>query len=55
MDKIFWQQVRDNAYPFASVHVMYQESVKTLAKADVVAKVITATEYKKFIGETYKA
>lgn len=55
MDKIFWQQVRDNGYDFKLVHSMYQDSVKALAKAEVVAKTLTATVYKELIGEKYVA
>lgn len=55
MAKVFWQQVRDNGYAFASVPAQLQADVKVLAKADVVSKVITSTQYKSLIGEKYEA
>ncbi|MFI3254518.1 MAG: hypothetical protein R3Y63_09315 [Eubacteriales bacterium] len=54
MGVFFWSQVK-KGYAFSSVHSSLQEEVKSLAKADVVEKVITEAEYKTYIGEKYTA
>lgn len=55
MAKIFWQQVRDNGYLFTSVPTALQNDVKALAKDDVLAKIITETQFKALLGEKYVA
>lgn len=55
MAKIYWRTIKRGARTFAEVPSNLQEEVRALAKQDVIDGVITAEDYKKFIGEDYIA
>lgn len=49
----YWRRIKDGARTFESVPASVKDDVRTLAQTDVVNEVITAEEYKSFIGEYY--
>ena len=51
----YWRRIKDGARTFESVPASVKEDVRTLAQTDVQNEVITAAEYKGFIGEDYPA
>lgn len=53
MSKIYWRSIKRGARAFADIPDNLKEDVKALALADVENGVITAEEYKEFIGEDY--
>ena len=51
----YWRRIKDGARTFESVPASVKDDVRTLAQTDVRNQVITAEEYKGFIGEDYPA
>lgn len=49
----YWRTVKRGKRTFESVPENLKDDVKTLARADVENEVITAEEYKSYIGEDY--
>lgn len=49
----YWRRIKDGARTFESVPANVRDDVRTLAQTDVANGVITAEEYKNFIGEEY--
>lgn len=49
----YWRRIKDGARTFESVPASVKDDVRTLAQTDVRNQVITAEEYKGFIGEDY--
>ena len=49
----YWRSIKRNTRTFVSIPDSVKEDVRTLAKMDVDANVITADEYKNYIGEDY--
>ena len=55
MAKIYWRRIKAGTRFFDDVPTdKLKEEIKELAKADVADGVITAEEYKGFIGEAYE-
>lgn len=52
MAKIYWNSIK-RGRDFASIPENMKETVKALAKADVISGIITAEQYKELIGEIY--
>jgi hypothetical protein len=52
--KIYWRNIKNGNRTFESIPANVKDDVKTLAKQDVVDGVITAEEYKEYIGEDYE-
>lgn len=55
MAKIYWRTIKRGTRKFSDCPVNLQAEIKELAKQDVVNKIITAAEYKNYIGEKYTA
>lgn len=51
----YWRRIKDGARTFESVPAGVKDDVRTLAQTDVQNDVITAEEYKGFIGEEFHA
>ena len=49
----YWRRIKAGSRTFESVPDSVKEDVRTLAQMDVQEGVITAEEYKEFIGEDY--
>ena len=49
----YWRLIKKDRKTYASLDDTMKELVKTLAKSDVKNGVITAEEYKQYIGEEY--
>lgn len=49
----YWRRIKDGARTFKATPANVKEDVKYLAQQDVAAGVITAGQYKTFIGEDY--
>lgn len=49
----YWRTVKRGKRTFESVPENLKNDVRTLARADVENEVITAEEYKSYIGEDY--
>ena len=49
----YWRRIKAGSRTFESVPASVKEDVRTLAKMDVQDGVISAEEYKTFIGEDY--
>ena len=55
MAKIYWRTIKRGTRKFAECPVELQDEIKSIAAKEVADKVITAEQYKKFIGEDYVA
>jgi len=54
MAKIYWRRIKAGTRFFADVpKEELKEEIRELAKQDVIDGVITAEQYKEFIGEDY--
>lgn len=51
----YWRSIKRGTRTIDSVPASVQDDVRTLAQTDVENGVITAEEYKQFIGEEYPA
>ena len=51
----YWRSIKRGTRTFDSVPASVQDDVRTLAQTDVENGVITAEEYKQYIGEEYPA
>ena len=49
----YWRSIKRGTRTFDSVPASVQDDVRTLAQTDVENDVITAEEYKQYIGEEY--
>ena len=49
----YWRSIKRGARTFESVPDNLKDDVRTLARADVEAGVISAEEYAQYIGEEY--
>lgn len=49
----YWRTIKRGTRTFESVPESVKDDVRTLAQADVANGVITAEEYKSYIGEDY--
>lgn len=49
----YWRRIKAGSRTFESVHASVKDDVRTLAQMDVQDGVITAEEYKNFIGEDF--
>ena len=50
----YWRRIKDGARTYDSVPATVKEDVRTLARQDVAAGVITPEQYEEFIGEPYE-
>ena len=55
MAKIYWRTIKRGARTFNDVPSNLQEEVRAIAKQEVVDGIISAEDYKTFIGEDYVA
>lgn len=51
----YWRSIKRGNRTFESIPANVKDDVKALAKQDVVDGVITADEYKEYIGEDYES
>ena len=51
----YWRSIKRGNRTFESIPESVKEDVRTLAQADVENGVISADEYKQYIGEEYPA
>ena len=49
----YWRRIKAGGRDFNSIHANVKDDVRILAQIDVADGVITADEYKEFIGEDY--
>ena len=49
----YWRSIKRGVRAFESIPDSVKDDVRTLAQADVQEGVITAEQYKQYIGETY--